>query len=106
MAEQFDVGDRIRFKRKENFETLSLEINKHGDNPSSAKLVVDGVEAITSNGTITSAPERLQSMMHAIIAHDDFLGAPECRVDRAFLHLVKKRAQLRLVKGRARSRRS
>jgi hypothetical protein len=106
MAEQFDIGDRIRFKPKDNFETLSLEINKQRDNTYSAKLVVDGVEAIESEASISSAPERLQHMMQWIMTHDDFLGAHHCRVDRAFLHLVRKRGRLRLVKGRPRSRRT
>src|SRR5690349_5442874 len=106
MAEQLHVGDRIRFKPKDDFETLSLEISKQGDKAYSAKLIVDSVEAIESNDIITSSPEWLQNMMQAIIAHDDFLGARACKIDRAFLHLVRKRTLLQVVKGRARSRKS
>jgi hypothetical protein len=106
MAVQFDIGDRIRFKPKDDFETLSLEISKQGDSTYSAKLIVDGVEAIESEASISSAPERLQHMMQWIMTHDDFLAAHHCRVDRAFLHLVRKRARLRLVKARPRSRKS
>jgi hypothetical protein len=106
MAEQFSVGDRIRFKPKDDFETLSLEISKQGDYTYSAKLIADGIEAIDSNDIITSSPEQLQNMMQAIMAHDDFLGARACKVDRTFLHLVRKRTRLRLVKARPRSRKS
>jgi hypothetical protein len=55
MAVQFDIGDRIRFKPKDDFETLSLEISKQGDSTYSAKLIVDGVEAIESEASISSA---------------------------------------------------
>ena len=106
MSDHFNIGDRISFKPKGDFETLALEINKRGNSNYSARLVIDGVEALGSGASISSSPESVQLLMLWIITDDAFLGAHDCWAERSFLRPVGKRTPLRVVKKRARNRRS